>query len=100
MLSILASSYISYLSSRTTHLLLDKGMRIIGVLAGRPKGEDWQVACNMAFCALDKVAQRIKPNKKDIESRRGIYPSIAYGMSLGNGSTVSTTLTLYPVLAY
>lgn len=100
MLSILASSYISYLSSRTTHLLLDRGMRIIGVLAGYPNREDWQEACSMAFCALDKVAQRIKPSKKDIEGRRGIYPSIAYGISLGNGQPVSTTLTLYPLLAY
>lgn len=80
--------------------MLDKGRRIIGVLAGCPAGADWQNTCNKAFCALDKVAQRAKPNKKEVEGRRGIYPSIAYGISLGNGQTVSTISTLYQVLLY
>ena len=87
--------YNSYLLSRTTHLLLDREKRIIGVLAGQPNGASWEHACNNAFWVLDKLAERVKPSKKDLESRHGIFPCIAYGISLGNGQTVSTTLVLF-----
>lgn len=78
--------------SRTTHLLLDKGRRIIGVLAGCPKDKGWEDVCSSAFLALDRVAQKVVSSKKDIETRRGVYPSITYGISLGNGIKVGLTL--------
>jgi len=80
--------------------LLDSERRVIGVLAGCPKGTDWQDAYNKAFCTLDRIAQSTKPTKKDVENRRGIYPYIAYGISLGNSQTVSGNPALYPILAY
>lgn len=79
----------AYLLPRTAHLLLDRGKRIIGVLAGSPKGRGWQEACEGAFFALDRVAQKAVPTKKDAQGRRGIYPSVAYGVSLGTGQSVS-----------
>jgi hypothetical protein len=66
---------------------------IIGVLAGCLKEKSWQKACSSAFFALDRVAQRATPGKKEADNRRGIYPSIAYGISLGNGNTVGLPLT-------
>ena len=93
---------VAYLLPRATHLLLDQGRRIIGVLAGRPKDKGWQEACEGAFFALDHVAQKAVPSKKDTESRRGIYPCIAYGISLGNGQVVSIPPMLYllPIALY
>ena len=85
----------SYLLSRTTNLLLDREKRIIGVLAGQPQGENWASTCNRAFTALDLLAQRVVPSKKDVESRRGIFPTIAYGISLGNGQKVSVIYVLF-----
>lgn len=86
--------YTSYLLFRTTHLLLDKERRIIAVLAGRPKGAGWQETCDKAFSVLGGLAKRAVPSKKDLESRRGIFPTIPYGISLGNGQMVSGLLAL------
>jgi hypothetical protein len=76
---------------------MDKEKRVVGVLAGQPKSRDWANACNNAFAALDQLAERIKPSPKDVQSRRGIFPTIAYGISLGNGQTVCATLILFPL---
>jgi len=80
---------LSYLLSRTTHLLMDREKRVIGLLAGQPKSGDWATVCNKTFVALDRLAERVAPSEKDIQSRRGIFPTIAYGISLGNGQKVS-----------
>ncbi len=74
---------------------MDREKRVIGVLAGQPEGRDWAAACNKAFVALDRLAERAVPSVKDAESRRGIFPTIAYGISLGNGQTVSANLVLF-----
>jgi len=68
--------------------LLDREKRVIGVLAGQPFEDNWTDACNRAFTALDRLAQRAVPSTKDIESHHGIFPTIAYGISLGNGQKV------------
>ena len=74
---------------------MDQEKRIIGVLAGQPRSGDWATVCNRAFVALDRLAERAVPSVKDAESRRGIFPTIAYGISLGNGQTVSANLVLF-----
>lgn len=85
----------SYLLSRTTNLLIDKENRVIGVLAGQPTQPSWTMACNNAAAVLGRLAEWAVPSAKDIESRRGIFPTIAYGVSLGNGQTVSAALVLF-----
>ena len=74
---------------------MDREKRVIGVLAGQPTGGGWANACNSAFVALSQLAERAVPSAKDVESRRGIFPTIAYGISLGNGQTVSAMLVLF-----
>ena len=74
---------------------MDREKRVIGVLAGQPKSSNWASACSNAFAALDGLAERVKPSPKDAQSRRGIFPTIAYGISLGNGQTVCAKLALF-----
>jgi hypothetical protein len=74
---------------------MDREQRIIGVLGGQPRSKDWAYICNSAFVVLDRLSKRIVPSAADIKSRRGIFPTIAYGISLGNGQTVSATPVLF-----
>jgi hypothetical protein len=73
---------------------MDREKRVIGLLAGQPKSGDWATVCNKAFVALDRLAERVVPSEKDIQSRRGIFPTIAYGISLGNGQKVSSICSI------
>jgi hypothetical protein len=74
---------------------MDREQRIIGVLGGQPRSKDWANVCNNAFVVLDRLSKRVVPSAADIKSRRGIFPTIAYGISLGNGQTVSATPVLF-----
>jgi len=74
---------------------MDREKRVIGVLAGQPIDAGWTNACNNAVHVLGHLAQRAVPSAKDAESCCGIFPTIAYGISLGNGQTVSDTLVLF-----
>jgi hypothetical protein len=74
---------------------MDRENRVIGVLAGQPIDPSWTKACNNAAAILGRLAEWAVPSAKDVESRRGIFPTIAYGISLGNGQTVSATLVLF-----
>ena len=74
---------------------MDKEKRVIRVLAGQPRSSDWANAYNNAFATLDRLAKRVKPSPKDVQSWQRIFPTIAYGISLDNGQTVCTTLFLF-----
>ena len=63
---------------------MDKEKRVIGVLAGQPRSSNWANAYNNAFATLDRLAKRVKPSPKDVQSWQRIFPAIAYGISLGN----------------
>ena len=96
MLSYFYFCFSLYLLSRSTHLLLDKEKRIVGVLAGCPDGSGWQDTCSRAFSILQRVAKRVQPNQDELKSRRGIGKYVSYGISLGNGQKVSAIhLSIY-----
>ena len=78
-----------HLLFRSTHLLLDKEKRVLGVLAGCPGSPGWQDTCSTAFSILQRVAKRVQPNQDELKSRRGIGKYVSYGISLGNGQKVS-----------
>lgn len=74
---------------RSTHLLLDKGGYVIGVLLGKPRDkEGWKKAEDKAFDALQGAAEKISSSIKESTNRRGNFPSLAHGISFGGGQKV------------
>jgi hypothetical protein len=83
---------------RTTHLLLNREHRIIGVLAGRPCNAKWgEEVHDKALAALQSAASEMglrgntakgKPEGDHDVGRRRPFPSISYGLSFGGGQTV------------
>ena len=75
---------------RTPVAIIDEEDRIISVLAGRPKGEDW-----------DDVHQRMSDLLRDApchletvrQERRGDFVSLSTGVSYGGGQTVCVSQT-------
>ena len=87
------------MTSRTTHLLLDAGHRIIGVLAGQPRNtHGWRAVHDDALTALKLAATSL--NFTEIEEmegpggRRGSFSTIAYGLSFGGGQKVCASFTI------
>ena len=88
-----AEAHSPYLSTspsfRTSHLLLDRDRRIVGVLVGQPQDEGWRAACKGAYEALHQVATKVKPSTTGTcGQRRGISVGIPHGISLGPGHKV------------
>ncbi|KAG6826286.1 hypothetical protein H0H92_000435 [Tricholoma furcatifolium] len=94
-------------NGRTTHLLVDREHRIIGVLLGRPRAsQDWDRVCEDARSALEAASRRMSFTPKEKTHRRGSFPAVAHGISYGGGqrappgfatntasSTISSTTT-------
>jgi hypothetical protein len=72
-------------------LLVNQDDRIIAVLAGRPldsgrPGEvPWAKACAHAASAIDTFRARLPAHKIH---RRGDFPAVATGISMGTGASV------------
>lgn len=81
-------------SCRTSHVLLDRDERVVGVLVGQPQDRGWRDVCKGAYGALHKAASKVKPGKSGTcGERRGISVGIAQGISLGPGLKVWTFAT-------
>ena len=71
--------------------LADQNGRVVGVLAGRPKGaEDWDAAVHRPACdAFEKVFQRCTFEDPGNQlPRRGDFPALDAGVSHGGGQVV------------
>jgi len=92
-------------SFRDSHLLLDRDRRVIGVLVGQPRGDDWKAAREGAYKALHLAASQVKPSTPgkakpstsgQVKSctpstcgeRRGISVGLPHGISMGPGRKV------------
>ena len=89
---------------RDSHLLLDRDRRVIGVLVGQPRGDDWKAACEGAYEALHLAASQVKPSTPGkaepsrsgqakcmpgtCGERRGISVGLPHGISMGPGQKV------------
>ncbi|KAG2737102.1 hypothetical protein P692DRAFT_201733700, partial [Suillus brevipes Sb2] len=72
--------------------LLDKNKRIIGVLAGQPRDDDWELAVSRACAAMEDARSRCAFKVCDTQHRRGLYPCLAAGVSYGGGQQVPGNL--------
>ncbi|KAG6819649.1 hypothetical protein H0H93_009906 [Arthromyces matolae] len=75
---------------RRSHLLLDKGLNIIGILLGKPRHKaeqpgEWDAVCQDAFEALKLAASSMAFSEKESNHRRGPFPSVPHGISFGGG---------------
>jgi hypothetical protein len=77
-------------ASRTTHLLLDHEHRVIGALVGRPREPDkWNAVHSNALAALRAASDSLSfSEREEGGGRRGPFPTIAHGLSLGGGQEV------------
>jgi hypothetical protein len=77
-------------ASRKTHLLLDRGHRVIGALVGRPRDPGgWSTVHSDALAALKAASDDLKFSDREASGgRRGPFPTIAHGLSFGGGQEV------------
>ncbi|KAG6848812.1 hypothetical protein H0H93_013822 [Arthromyces matolae] len=69
---------------KSTHPLVDRDQRIVGVLAGRPN--NWDSVVNDVEAEMREVRDKLQRKKKDDEdNRRGNFVSRTMGISFGNG---------------
>ncbi|KAG1837451.1 hypothetical protein DFJ58DRAFT_718875 [Suillus subalutaceus] len=64
---------------RSPQSLLDKNGRVIGVLAGQPRDDDWELTISQACAAMENARERL-------------YPCIAVGVSYGGGQQEPSNL--------
>lgn len=69
--------------------IVDANDRIIAVLAGRPKGPEWDRAAEGAADAIREAGKATSFTDEQISHRRGAFPAVGAGISFGNGQTVS-----------
>ncbi|KAM6490217.1 hypothetical protein JOM56_014194, partial [Amanita muscaria] len=65
--------------------LLDWERYVVGALAGQPRDEDWERLHKKAFRALRSTSKKIMYSKKEVNNRRGHFPTVAHGISFGGG---------------
>ncbi|KAG6847607.1 hypothetical protein H0H93_007078 [Arthromyces matolae] len=75
---------------RSSHLLLDQSLTIVGILLGRPRDKaeqpgEWNATCQDAFEALKIAASSMAFSEKETNHRRGPFPSVPHGISFGGG---------------
>ncbi|KXN84994.1 hypothetical protein AN958_11839 [Leucoagaricus sp. SymC.cos] len=76
--------------------LLDSSLRVIGCLAGRPRGNSWLRICKHVYDLMQFEAHpsRIQFRDKDKRHARGNYPAVNAGTSPGQGSSAPVNLSL------
>jgi hypothetical protein len=81
-------------SYRGSHLLLDREGLVVGVLMGQPKDtQSWSCVHAEAFVLLRNVASRLSFSDQECSHRRGLFPSIAHGLSFGGGQQVCVSVS-------
>lgn len=72
----------------------DKKGCIFGVVAAPPKCDDWKDVNTKGSKLLEKTRTQCDFISKDKTHRRGVYPAMGYGISLGNGQKKPKRLSL------
>ncbi|RDB25497.1 hypothetical protein Hypma_007803 [Hypsizygus marmoreus] len=72
--------------------ILDVEARVVGVLAGRPRGSDWDATVDQATRELAFARESLRPSDKDSDHRRGKFPALVAGISFGGGQTKPANL--------
>ena len=80
-----ACSKLIPLATRTVHLLLDRERHVVGVLAGHPNDKRWGQVHEDAFTKLQQAASTMSYSDKERNNRRGLFPTVAHGISFGGG---------------
>jgi hypothetical protein len=65
--------------------ITDGSGRVIAVLVGRPDDENWEVVHLSAAQALEDARPKRRFPPKSLNHRRGTYPALHSGVSIGNG---------------
>jgi hypothetical protein len=77
-------------ATRTTHPIVDRDGRVIGLLAGRPQGaKDWDRLAKEMADAVEAARSRCEFTDKQLHHRRGVFPAVPAGIIHGNGTPVS-----------
>lgn len=69
---------------------MDSEGRIIGLLAGRPRGEEWDQVVAGATKAIERTAKKCSFSEGEAKGRRGVFAALSVGISFGGGQTVGT----------
>jgi hypothetical protein len=75
---------------------VDKEMRIIGVLGGRPNDPEYLRQTQKAAEELEKARGEINFRPDQRGGRRGAFSSVSAGISFGGGQQVCSPLPLIP----
>lgn len=81
--------------SREPWAIVDKQGRIIAVLAGRPRGDDWTELTEELAGLLSKAGSKMTFSRKQRSGghKRGDFPSVSVGTSFGGGSKVEQCIS-------
>ena len=83
----------AYLSSSESFALVDAEENVLARCIGRMPG--WEVG-NVEVCkAMDNAYQKMKTLQRPEDGRRGLFPTLFTGYSMGGGQTVRTILFFY-----
>jgi hypothetical protein len=63
----------------------------VAVLAGRPRGDDWDIVVGEAGEQIREARGQCQFTEKQAHHRRGDFPALAVGISYGGGQTVSAS---------
>ncbi|KAJ7056329.1 hypothetical protein C8F01DRAFT_1062062 [Mycena amicta] len=74
-------------NGRDTIPIIDLRRRLLALLAGQPRGDNWRGIVEAATTALEERAPWIKLSQEKLEHRRAahVFPSLARGVSHGGG---------------
>ena len=77
-----------------TYLLIDRQRQVIGVLLGQPRDlAGWQKAHRRALQLFRRAAQYFA-SRRVAPHRRGVFPTLAHGISFGGGQQVRARVSL------
>jgi hypothetical protein len=91
------------LLNSTATPILDKGGRVIAVLAGRPKSAtevSWHAVHDEAFQAMDRERKRASFTAGQSSHRRGEFFALSTGASFGGGQRVCLHLATIECISH
>ncbi|KAK7458686.1 hypothetical protein VKT23_009685 [Stygiomarasmius scandens] len=68
--------------------VVDSNERIFSALIEKPAVNDWQVVQQQAAEALEAARDKLELSEEQKDHRRGHYPAMSYGKSMGGGQKV------------
>lgn len=74
--------------SRDCYVVVDKAGRIIAVLAGKPRDDNWDAVMTELTAQIKDARGSMTFSKKQEAHKRGKFPSVAVGTLFGGGSKV------------